>query len=63
MILEPHCLRMFEPCLNDKMLKGSFKFSFLKKWIHIDAEYMRQAAPMLPQSSPTHLNSKMWKAM
>ena len=29
-ILEPHCLRMFEPCFNDKMLKDSFNFSFLK---------------------------------
>ena len=55
-------LWMSEPCLNDKMLKGSFKFSFLKEWVHIDAKYMRQAAPMPPQSSPTHPNSKMWKA-
>ena len=43
-------------------VEGFFQLFILKKWVHIDAEYMRQAAAMPPQSSPTHPKSKMRKA-
>ena len=43
-------------------VEGFFQLFILKKLVHIDAEYMRQAAAMPPQSSPSHPQSKMRKA-